>query len=62
MRSFTLILVFWPLVHANKSITYLQHYGYLDDDTLLDNIETAVRDFQETFGLEVTGLLDQDTL
>lgn len=57
-----LILVLLPIASCNKTIEYLTHYGYISDASLTQDVGPAVKLFQEAFGLEPTGILDEPTL
>ncbi|XP_046687408.1 matrilysin-like [Homalodisca vitripennis] len=64
MRFSVLILCVAPLIAANKTLLYLEKYGYLNSNetSLTNNIKDAITRFQETFGLQVTGYENEETL
>ncbi|XP_046670943.1 matrilysin-like [Homalodisca vitripennis] len=64
MRFSVLILCVSPLIAANKTLLYLEKYGYLNSNetSLTNNIKDAITRFQETFGLQVTGYENEETL
>lgn len=47
--------------NANKTVEYLLHYGYLNEGDLVDDITPGVKLFQETYGLTVDGILNEET-
>ncbi|XP_046677576.1 matrilysin-like [Homalodisca vitripennis] len=62
MRLLVLVLV--HLTAANKTLIYLEKYGYLNSNgtSLTNNIKDAVTRFQEVFELQVTGYENKETL
>ncbi|XP_046662848.1 collagenase 3-like [Homalodisca vitripennis] len=62
MRLLVLVLV--QLAAANKTLTYLEKYGYLNSNgtSLTNSVKDAVTRFQEVSGLQVTGYENEETL
>lgn len=57
-----LVLFLVHYVYSNRSMEYLQRFGYLNEEAKVDSIVPGVELFQETFNLTVDGTFNNETL